>query len=343
LQDALWGIFITVPPGHVHANKKIHEFPFLWLDAPHLWLYFIGIVKEMLMAANSAKKGLSKDDAAKKTKFRSPNYPVVGLRKALERASQLFSEYKHSAVPLGAIQEKWGYKPHSGAANQVVAALRAFDLVEIDGIGNRRLVRLSERGKKIVGDHPDRAKFLQECALWPAIYAELWEKYKEEGLPPDETIRAYLHWDRNFNPGSIDGIIADFRDTIALANLTPTGKIDSSGAGDSSGSGSGFFDRALGAFFSVPQAKGTQAKGQGESKEDRKPPEGARLPKGEPSMIPDTLTLEEGVVVFQYPRQLSAADYQDLEDWMKIQLRKIKRLIKADSQGSDKGQYTQTE
>jgi hypothetical protein len=61
------------------------------------------------------------------------------------------------------------------------------------------------------------------------------------------------------------------------------------------------------------------------------PPKRAELPKGGLGMRTDTFTLEEGTISFQYPSELSPEGYQDLEDWMKIQLRKIKRLIKTDS------------
>ena len=45
-------------------------------------------------------------------------------------------------------------------------------------------------------------------------------------------------------------------------------------------------------------------------------------------MRTDTFILEEGsTVALQYPSTLTQSSYDDFEDWMKIELRKIKRLI----------------
>jgi hypothetical protein len=58
-------------------------------------------------------------------------------------------------------------------------------------------------------------------------------------------------------------------------------------------------------------------------------------------MASDTWTIGENIIVFQYPRQLNAVEYRDLEDWMMLQLRKIKRLVKTDPQDDKKDQATQ--
>lgn len=41
----------------------------------------------------------------------------------------------------------------------------------------------------------------------------------------------------------------------------------------------------------------------------------------------DVFTLDEGDVIFQWPATLSEGSFQDLEDWTKLMLRKIKRSI----------------
>jgi hypothetical protein len=71
-----------------------------------------------------------------------------------------------------------------------------------------------------------RGPLLQISALSPTLHAELWNKYKAEGLPPNDVIRHYLVFERNFNPDSVDGFIAQFRDTIAYAKLDASGKIE---------------------------------------------------------------------------------------------------------------------
>jgi len=49
----------------------------------------------------------------------------------------------------------------------------------------------------------------------------------------------------------------------------------------------------------------------------------------------DVFSLEEGDVTLQWPVSLSAESYQDLEDWTKLMLRKIKRSIEAAKHAPD--------
>lgn len=59
------------------------------------------------------------------------------------------------------------------------------------------------------------------------------------------------------------------------------------------------------------------------------------FPKGVPpkqGMNQDVFTLEEGDVTIQWPKALSKASYQDLEDWLELIKRKAKRAISEQSQ-----------
>jgi hypothetical protein len=44
----------------------------------------------------------------------------------------------------------------------------------------------------------------------------------------------------------------------------------------------------------------------------------------------DVFTLDKGRVVLEWPAQLTADDYEDIEEWTKLVLRKIKRSIVED-------------
>ena len=44
-------------------------------------------------------------------------------------------------------------------------------------------------------------------------------------------------------------------------------------------------------------------------------------------MKEDIFTLDEGEVVLQWPERLSKESFEDLETWMGLQLRKIKRRV----------------
>jgi hypothetical protein len=175
------------------------------------------------MSTDPSEDSELSDDGVKRTKHRSPNYPVVGLQKAVERSQELYAKYKRAWVPIHIAQELWGYRPHGGAGNQAVAALKAYGLVDVEGDGKSRKVRLTETAYRIVLSSPDRPDLLKKAAISPPIHNELWERYKaEEHFPDDELIRHYLQWDRpggTFNADAVDSFIENFRSSLRYAGL----------------------------------------------------------------------------------------------------------------------------
>jgi hypothetical protein len=86
-------------------------------------------------------------------------------------------------------------------------------------------MRVSERSFRIILNHADKAGLLRAAALGPTIHAELWKKYGDEGIPPDDAMKHHLLFDRNFNPEVVDGFIGQFKDTISFAKLDSIDKI----------------------------------------------------------------------------------------------------------------------
>ena len=169
------------------------------------------------------------ENGVRQTRFRSPNYPVVGLRAALNRAAQLYKKYKRNTVPINLVHKEWEYKEYSGIANQAVAALKSFGLVDVEGKENDRRVRLTEPAYRILLDSSDRAELLKKAALMPPLYAELWKKWEGGEFPNNELINHYLVHDREegkFNPDTVHGFIANFLDTLRFARLLPDGTMD---------------------------------------------------------------------------------------------------------------------
>ncbi len=155
-------------------------------------------------------------------KHRSPNYPAIGLVKALERAQTIKEKAGRHQMSVGAAHAAWKYK--AGVGDQNIAALKAYGLIEVQGKKDTRQIRLTEGAWRILGNAPNRAALLAEAALKPEIHEEIWEKY-EGTLPADEVLRDYLVWERKFNEASVDSFIAQFRNTIAFAGLTSSDKM----------------------------------------------------------------------------------------------------------------------
>lgn len=164
------------------------------------------------------------DDAGiEGSKQRSPNYPLFGLEKAVERAGQFHEKYKRSLVPVHLVHALWDYKPHSPTGNRAVSALKAFGLLEMEGVGKNRRVRLTDTATRILLQSPDRETQLKKAAVGPPIYRELWDRYSgESNFPDNELLSHYLVWDREagtFNTETVDSFIDNFRDTFHFAGM----------------------------------------------------------------------------------------------------------------------------
>src|SRR5947208_2952028 len=121
---------------------------------------------------------------------RSPSYPAISLKAAVDRARKLWQEEHEYPTALPTIFKHWGYKSTAGNANLVIAALRKFGLVDYEGTGDTRRAKVSKLAVQIL-DHPDEATrlgALQKAALTPPIHAELWQKYRTQ-LPSDDALR----------------------------------------------------------------------------------------------------------------------------------------------------------
>ena len=167
--------------------------------------------------------------AAKAKRHRSPNYPFVNLERAIERARQIYLADRRHDVPVKVVIEKrWEYKPGSSQGDQTVGALRAFGLIEISGIGDKRMIRISEHAYRILAGAQDASERIKDAALSPQIHAELWQKYGSSGLPSDDTIRNYLVFEREagrFNEDVVGGVIDRFKESISFAKLDSSDKI----------------------------------------------------------------------------------------------------------------------
>lgn len=159
-------------------------------------------------------------DDDRSNRVRSPAYPSVPLGEAIERARALYEREKRALVPLSVAMGHWGYGESSSAGARMIAALKQFGLLEDMGSGGARKVRLTDLAIRILLDQrqDQRAAAVQEAALRPKLYSDLWTRY-EGHMPSDENLKSYLMIERNFNDGSVSSVVSDYRTTIEYAGL----------------------------------------------------------------------------------------------------------------------------
>jgi hypothetical protein len=155
----------------------------------------------------------------KKSKHRSPNYPVVSLKRALEMIKGLYDIDRRQKVPINIACKRWGYKEDSSTGQQAVAALSAYGLLDVEGAGPTRKVSVTEIAFKYLHSRPEIQKdMLRRFALSPNINLRVWEDYGHE-IPQDDVLREHLIVNLRFNPETVGSFISRFKETIQFAEL----------------------------------------------------------------------------------------------------------------------------
>ncbi len=249
-------------------------------------------------------------------RVRSPAYPSMGLKDALEKARVVYDKDKAFSAKVDVVLRHWGYtNPTSGRAQGALSALKQFGLLDETGTPGNREIKLSAIALSIiqdkVPDSPERARAIKTAALKPKIYAELWSKWGPD-LPSVENIETYLVRDRQYNEDAVKGLIDDYKATIQFAKLEIGGTLT-----QEDGAKKDSLD------------DGGQIKG-GSGREP--------LHKRRPSMSgtkQDIFTLDEGQAVLEWPASITRDSFQDMKDWIGLALRKIERSLGQPSPPAD--------
>lgn len=149
-------------------------------------------------------------------KVRSPSFPAIDLREAVEQARVLYEAERRNAARPEIVVAHWGYSPKSSGGLQTIAALRAYGLVEGEGA-----VRLTDRGVHLALDDPGAPQWTalaREAALAPPVHVRLWERYGAD-LPSDKNLRSFLVLELGFNEGAVDLCLRNYRETLSFAGL----------------------------------------------------------------------------------------------------------------------------
>lgn len=163
---------------------------------------------------------------------RSPNYPVLDLEHAIKRAEELYRHDRNHQVPIDLLHERWGgMSKLGGYLLQIVAALKAYGLIEVDGQKENRKIRISQVAVRIIEDAPDKEALIKKAAIEPIVYKEIWNKYQSVGLPKEDVLDRVLRWgEENIDIQVVSQkarnlLIKNFTETIKFAKLDVIGKV----------------------------------------------------------------------------------------------------------------------
>ena len=171
---------------------------------------------------DSAKAEAEPKKSKRRQVGRSPAYPYLDLAKALERAAELRVAEGNYEAPVTAAYDAWDLGHKSSGARLTVAALRYYGLIDVNGSGDSRRIKVSDLAARILMDERDdqteRNKLIREAALNPKIHSHLMLKYPE-GLPSDSNVKHHLIFDKGFNEKSSEEVLKAFKATATFARL----------------------------------------------------------------------------------------------------------------------------
>lgn len=172
-----------------------------------------------------------KSDPKKQRHGRSPAYPSISLEKALVQARALYSAEGKYAAPLSSAFSAWGYSPKSSGGRQALASIRYFGLIDVEGEGDNRKVKVSEPALRYLlderEDDSDRKALLRRFGLAPSIHQDLATQFPE-GIKSDASAKHFLMFECGFNESGAAELLEQFKATAAFANLfKPATSLDS--------------------------------------------------------------------------------------------------------------------
>lgn len=151
-------------------------------------------------------------------KPRSPNYPQIPLREAIERVNKIYRANRNHRAEKEAVAKALNYGGLNGASVSLIGTLKQYGLLEEDKEG----VKVTEDAITILRapeSDPERVQALRRAAFLPKIFAELREAYGEDlsELPVETTLQFRLE-KRGFLEKAAGEVIRTYRDNLEFAS-----------------------------------------------------------------------------------------------------------------------------
>ena len=232
---------------------------------------------------------------------RSVNYPFISLQAAIAQARKLWDSAGKNLVPVSTAGAAWGYADKSSGLRSTISALKQYGLLEDTGDASLRQVRLLDRALDVLLEAADSPKYQDALAAAvhaPKIYQEVFERFPA-GLPAqDHAVASFLVRDKAFNRKAVPGFIAVLRANIHFISLKQPSPI----------------------LDGPPKTLASVAPPAPDAETPSEP--------GHPPMVhQDVYALgPEGELILQWPARIGQASYDELTEWMELELRKIARI-----------------
>ena len=142
---------------------------------------------------------------------RSPSYPSLSLGEAIDAVGKIDARYRSAAVDRLDAAKLIGFSSQSGPANQALASLAAYGLLERAGKGDTRVTELA-RAILHPESNEERLESLEVAAGSPPLFERLRERFEGISIPPEDGVVTTLNR-MNFNPNVVRRVAKAFLET----------------------------------------------------------------------------------------------------------------------------------
>lgn len=249
------------------------------------------------------------DEGLKGPKERSPSFPFIGLPTALERLAAYDTKFGRHPTPANKVGLAWGMKEASSQAQQTLAALKSFGMVEYQGVGPDRIVSVTEDARNLLRAQQDSVKkaIVRRLALKPKLVEKYWGEWGHP-RPIDEVCLDQLVLKGGFTQTAAETFLRVYDATISSAGLAH-GVAELDGQPIPTERGETLDDTGAPESVSPPPA----------------PQASFKVAPERPGEEMDRFTVDEGVVTITFPSGMSAASVGDLADFFNLFIKKAKR------------------
>lgn len=171
--------------------------------------------------------------APKAKRDRSPAFPFIPLQTAIKRLTAFEEYFKRHPAPAKQVGLAWGMKGYTSQAQQTLAALKYFGLVEYQGSGGNLTASISEDARTYLRAQQDSTKkdVLKRVALKPKNIAKYFTAWGAD-RPPDPVCLDQLILKDTFTEPAAKTFLSVYDDTIAFAGLRDSDKRDENLSGE---------------------------------------------------------------------------------------------------------------
>ena len=260
-------------------------------------------------------------------RVRSPKYPSINLREAIERAQEFFVQEHHAPANVAVAAKHWGIRPTSSNLPKTISALKEFGLMADSGSKSKREVKLTDLACRILLDErehsEERDAAIKSSALTPVLHRKIFKVFNGQ-LPSNDSLRYRLltDWTPRFNVNSVDVFLKQFYFTLQFAKINEIHVLPDNEREDESA--------AEQTSFEGSNMKTTQAESPIEVPLGVVPTQDL----ANASVRRDLFSLQEGQVVVEWPSTISESSAEDIVEWLCILERKIKRTARVNAEVS---------